>query len=165
MWGALDPEPGETFVMQWRLQIDEAHGPDVTVGVFSDDEWAVGFQLNDESIVSVFESDTSASFLPGVFHDYELRSCDMREYELYIDGTWAITGSFWLSVTESEVGWGDGVQGASSLSRWDYFRFGVVPEPTAGLSMLFMLMVGSQERSRGGWPILRAAKGGGAILP
>ncbi len=133
MGGNLDPGPGELFVMQWRLRIDEAYGADITVGVFSDDKWAAAFQLDADTISSVFELDTSAPFLPDVFHEFELRSSDMRSYDLYIDDDLAIEGSFWLSLTDSLVGWGDDVQGAASLSRWDCFRFGVVPEPSSAL--------------------------------
>jgi len=146
MGGNLDPGPGELFVMQWRLRIDEAYGGDITVGVYSDDKWAAAFQLYADTISSVFELDTSAPFLPDVFHEFELRSSDMRSYELYIDDELAIEGSFWLSLTESRVGWGDSVQGAASLSRWDYFRFGVVPEPSSALLLGLGLLI---RRDRG----------------
>ena len=139
MNGQLDPDPGELFIMQWRLKIDEVVGLyDVVAGVFFDENWAAAFQLNEDTIFSTFEAGVSASFQPGVFHDFELRSADMRSYELYIDNVLAIQGSFWLSLQGSRVGWGDGVQGAASLSRWDYVRFGVVPEPGAVLLMSFL---------------------------
>jgi hypothetical protein len=130
-----DPGTGEVFIAQWRLLVEEVTiGPyDPTVGIFSDDRWAVGFHFGEERIESVFEIDVSAAFEPGLFHDFELRSPDMRTYELYIDGSLAIQGSFWLSLMSSQVGWGDTIQGAASLTRWDYFRFGVVPEPSPAL--------------------------------
>ena len=77
-----------------------------------------------------------APFEPGVFHEFELRTRDMRDYELYIDGNLAISGSFWLSLTWSRAFWGDSIQGGASLARWDYFRFGVVPEPNSLLALL-----------------------------
>jgi len=129
MGGNLDPGPGELFVMEWRLRIEDTNGADAGIAVFSDDKWGAAFHLDADTISSVFEPDTSAPFLPDVFHEYELRSSDMRSYELYIDDDLAIEGSFWFQLVESRVAWGDDVQGAASLSRWDYVRFGVVPEP------------------------------------
>ena len=63
----------------------------------------------------------------------------MRAYDLYIDGNLAISGSFWFSLTPSRVFWGDSIQGGASLTHWDYFRFGVVPEPGPGLLLAFWL--------------------------
>ncbi len=146
MQGNLDPGPDELFVMQWRLRIDEAYGADIGITVFSDDKWGAAFQLDADTISSVFEPDTSAPFLPGVFHEFELRSSDMRSYELYIDDDLAIEGSFWFQLIESRVGWGDGVQGAASLSRWDYVRFGVVPEPSSALLLGLGVLI---RRDRG----------------
>ena len=104
---------------------------DPAVVVFSDDAWAVGFEFEESGLSSGFESGLTASFDPGVFHDFEFRSSDMRQYELYIDGSLSLTGHFEHVITASEVSWGAGVQGASSLSRWDCFEFGVIPEPSS----------------------------------
>ena len=132
MNGTLDPGPGETFIMQWRLRVDEVvsrRGLDPGVSVFSDDMWAVSLRFGEDRVESVFETNVRATFEPGVFHEFELRSSDMRSYQFLIDGELAINGSFWFSLIESRVGWGDVIEGARSLSRWDYVRFGVVPEP------------------------------------
>ena len=132
--GELDPGPGELFVMEWRTQIDEVVGfMDLTVGVNSDEEWSVGFELNMDTIRSLLEPGTNASFEPGVAHSFDFSSADMRSYELRIDEETVISGHFIRFFESSRVGWGDGVQGAASLSRWDYFRFGVVPEPSSAL--------------------------------
>ena len=85
-------------------------------------------------IESTFESGVSASFEPGVAHTFDFRSGDMRTYVLAIDGVPAISGNFWLSLTPSRALWGDMVGGGGSLARWDYFRFGVVPECDSFLS-------------------------------
>jgi hypothetical protein len=133
--GALDPGPGEEFVIQWRIRIDELqwyHDPEVDV--FSDEKWAVGFLMSLGQIESEFEQGVSAPFEPGVFHTFAFRSADMRTYVLSIDGVPAIYGNFWLSLWDSRVFWGDGVSGGGSLGRWDYFRFGVVPECDSFLS-------------------------------
>jgi len=129
------PQPGEYFVTQWGLKIDDVIGGSrsLTVGVFGEDRWAVGFDLDESTIRSAFEPGVSAQFEPGEFHDFELRSADMRAYELFIDGSLAIEGSFWLSLMSSVVNWGDGATSSASFSRWDYFRFGIVPEPDTGI--------------------------------
>jgi hypothetical protein len=128
--GATDPGPGETFVMDWQLRVDEVVGPwDTGVGVYADGKWAVGFDFNRTNVYSAFEPGVGASFSPGVFHHFQLTSTDMRNYVLSIDGEEAIRGAFWLSLFSSQVWWGDETQGGASLSHWDYFRFGVVPEP------------------------------------
>jgi hypothetical protein len=129
--GTLDPVPGEVLVLQWRIRVDE-----VSVGkwkpgvvVFSDERWAVGFVLSETEITSSFETGVSAQFAPGVWHDFELQSTDMRAYVLTIDGSPALEGSFWLSLTPSEVDWGDGVIPSVGLTHWSYVGLGVLPEP------------------------------------
>ena len=130
----VNPEPGELFIAQWRLKVDELTigWRDPCVAVFGDDSWGVAFDFNEDTIESVYEDDVSAQFEPHVFHDYELRTADMRTYRLYIDDALAIQGEFWDSLSSSRVLWGDTVSGGASLSRWDHFRFGVVPEPATG---------------------------------
>ncbi len=134
MNGALAPDgPDEVFVAQWRLGIDGLLGPyDPLIGIFSDDEWAVGFLLSRTVIYSEWEPGASAPLEPNSPHTFDLRSSDMRTYVLFIDGVPAIEGSFWLSLTSSTVDWGDGCYPAGSLARWEYFRFGVVNAPQAG---------------------------------
>jgi len=133
MSGGLDPDPGELFLLEWRIRVDELFGyHDPTVGIYSDEKWAVGFMLSLSSIDSTFEPGLGADFESGVPHTFEFRSWDMRTYVLSIDGVPAIEGNFWLSLTDSNVRWGDGVYPSGSLARWDYFRFGVVPGPLPG---------------------------------
>jgi len=138
------PEAGETFVMQWRLRVEELLGlRDPTVFVFADDRYAAGFEFQLDSLRDGFEPERTASFSPGVFHEFEFRSTDMRVYELYIDGGIALTGDFFFSnaVDSPRIGWGDGVQGTASISRWDYFRFGVIPEPGTGIGAIVVLLL------------------------
>ena len=141
--GQIDPGPAELFVMEWRLKVDEVTGPydyDPEVVVCADTHWIVGLLFSEDELVSVFEDFASTPIAPGVFHDYRLLSWDMLSYELYIDDVLASQGTFWQSASESYVAWGDSVQGAASLSHWDYFRFGVVPEP-ASLWLITALLV------------------------
>ena len=113
------------------MEIDQLFGGrDLNVGVFSDEKWAAWFEFSADAIYSTFETGVTAPFEANVSHEFEFRSTDMRSYTLLIDGAPAINGSFWPSLTASRVGWGDGIQGGRSLSRWEYFRVGVVPEPS-----------------------------------
>jgi hypothetical protein len=128
----IDPGPGERFVMEWGAKVDttEGHAPyDADISIFSDDAHVLAFGLTENAVIGGFESGLTIPVASGVFHDYAVVSSDMLAYQLYIDGQLAHAGSFWQGVSRSSVGWGDGVQGAASLHRWDYFRFGVIPEP------------------------------------
>ena len=139
----LDPEPGEEFVMQWRLRIDEVIGSplalnDPGIGVSSDEDWQLLLVFGVDFIRS-FHEDVILSFEPQVFHAFEVRSSDMQSYELRMDGTTVHVGSFWEpSFQQSRIEWGDATRGAASLVDWDYFRFGVVPEPAA----IWLVLVG-----------------------
>jgi hypothetical protein len=84
---------------------------------------------------SVFIDTEEVEFViaPGEFHTYRVTSEDMEAYIFSIEGVPIHLGTFEDSLLESFVGFGDGVQGRRSLSRWDYFQFGVVPEPAAPL--------------------------------
>ena len=142
----LNPEPGETFIMRWRLKIDEVVGfADPGVAVLSDDKYALIFIFSEDRVWSAFEANVYADFEPDVFHRFELHSENMRAYELFIDDQLAIEGVFHETFSGPSVGFGDIVRGGASLAQWDYFRFGVVPEPTSG-TMLLLLFVQSVTR-------------------
>lgn len=137
--GGVAPEPGEMFVMWWRLLVQESHLWDPGVYVTSDDQWEVIFIFDEGSLLSFYEPEVYVELEPGVFHEFELRSTDMRNYELYIDDLLAIEGIFFEGLFSPLVGFGD-ITGGASLAQWDYFRFGVVPEPSAWLMTLIALM-------------------------
>ncbi|MGE0482172.1 MAG: hypothetical protein AB7Q17_17060 [Phycisphaerae bacterium] len=140
----LNPETGEEFVMQWRVRVNEIIGHplalyDPGVAVWSDDDWAVLFILGTDFIRS-FHEDLNIPVQPGAFHAFEFRSSDMRSYQLFVDGSLIHVGSFWEpDFDRSRVHWGDMTRGSASSSDWDYFRFGVVPEPGTGLCFLTCL--------------------------
>jgi hypothetical protein len=139
--GAMDPGPGETFVMQWRLRVDAVTQGnwDPVVWVYSDNSRALHLEFAVSELHSVYEGPGArVAFSPGVFHEYEVRSTDMGSYELFIDGDLRRVGSFGHAVTPSWVGWGDGAGGTRSLSLWDTFSYGVVAEP----SCLWLLALG-----------------------
>jgi hypothetical protein len=142
--GGFDPGPGETFVMRWRLKVDEVDGfEDPTVRVRSDrvaeDQfYAVGFTFTEDLIRSAYEPDVEAPIEPHVFHEYELRSQDMRNYRLYVDDDALLQGGFCGVFGPTAVAWGDGASARGS-AEWDYVRFGVVPEPKGLALGLFTL--------------------------
>jgi hypothetical protein len=115
--------------MRWGARFDEVFGNDPGVGVFSDHYRAAAFSFSETGLESVFEPGLGSSFGPGEFHSFEFRSADMLRYELFVDGVPALSGQFRDVFQASRVSWGDGTQGGRSLARWDYFRFGAVPEP------------------------------------
>lgn len=131
--------PGETFIMRWMLKGDYSSTPfgDPGVGVISDDLYAVAFIISEQRIYSVCEPDKWAGIEPGVFHEFELQSSDMRFYDLEIDGTEALSGTFFGGITTRRVEWGD-VTTDLGLSEWRWVEFGITPEP-GGLSSLIVL--------------------------
>jgi hypothetical protein len=146
--GAIDPGPGETFVMQWRMRVDGVTNGNWDPGVFvySDEWWALSFEFSMGELWSTYEGPFArVPFSAGVFHEYEVRSSDMRTYDLFIDGSLARGGAFVHNIPPgSFVGWGD-VTGSSSLSVWDTFRYGVVPEP-GGAAPLILVLIAARAR-------------------
>jgi hypothetical protein len=142
------PDLGELFLAQWRVKVEDFSGNwvGVNLALFSDDCWGVAFYLTDDTIRSAYETGVSAEFEADEFHNFELRSSDMRSYELYIDGAIAIEGSLWESLYSNKVLWGKSSTGTTCLSSWDYFRFGVVPEPNSALLLGLGLLI---RRDRG----------------
>jgi hypothetical protein len=129
---SFNPAPGELFVMEWGLAVDQVVGIwDPGVALFSDDGWGVAFEYNQSSVVSVFDEGLHVPIAPGEFHDYRVTSWDMRNYRLLIDGTLAHEGPLLYCADSSNMAWGDGTQGAASLHRWDYMRIYTILEPTS----------------------------------
>jgi hypothetical protein len=128
-------DPGERLEVDWRLRIDEVVGQfDPGVYVFAGADGEILLNYGEDFIWSGAEG-ARIDFAPGVFHDYSLVSYDLAAYALYIDGQLAHNGHFegWEDV--SALTWGDGTEGATSVTTWDFVRFGVVPEPPVGFVM------------------------------
>jgi len=141
MYRSLDPEPGEVFLLQWRVRVDEVNGGiDPGVWLKTDDYRSMDFRLAIDH-VEIPQFITIAEFEPGVLHTFEFRSADMETFEFRLDGVLTYEGTMLPSGYSSTVGWGDIVYGASSLATWDYVRFGVVPEPASALLMGVALVV------------------------
>jgi hypothetical protein len=145
--GQMNPGNNELFICSWRLRVDETHGfmdpGDPGIGLSSDDAWQLGYQFTRDHIRSVFESYLEIPFTPGVFHDYQIVTPDMRSYTLYIDGVITHEGVLAPRFFVSRIGWGDSVQGATSVHDWEFFRYGVVTAPEPGsLSLMCLLGTG-----------------------
>jgi hypothetical protein len=149
----LDPELGEEFVAQWGLRVDEVGNPnypyDPGLALYSNDARKVLLVFGVNEVHSILEQQ-NIPFQPGVFHAWELRSPDMRTYTLFADGSPIHTGTFSPPGSlPPEGSWGDLVYGSNSLSDWDYFRFGVVPEPsTFGLLAAIAASVAAKRMRR-----------------
>ncbi len=150
LYGEFDPGPGELFMAEWRLKVDETIGDgyDAKVGISSDDAWQLGIGCFPDHIISKFEDGVEIPITPGVFHEYRVLSWDMQTYDLYIDGDLAHQGTFWQGALPSKFGWGDCVSGAANLSHWDYVRFGVVPEPASVLMLITLCVCAWRSRAR-----------------
>jgi len=75
----LDPGPGETFIMRWKLNVHEATPwEDPGVYVILDDLYSVAFLFAESYLLSFYEPDVYVEFEPGMFHEFEMRSDDMR---------------------------------------------------------------------------------------
>ena len=147
--GAINPGPGEMFVVEWRLKVDEVDGSldDPGMTVAGDGAERLAFTYTHNALISGFESGVRVPIVPDQFHTYRLSSSDMQTYELAIDGQVVRLGTLWQGVSTSYVGWGDEASGflGGSLHEWDYFRFGVVPEPSS-LVCAALILVGRRLR-------------------
>jgi hypothetical protein len=148
--GIADPGPGEVFRIEWRLRVDEAEYIDPAVVVSSYGHGLVNLTYTREAIYSPPE-DVWIPIAPGVYHDYVLTTGDAVSYELAIDGEPVHAGQFVGPWWESAVTWGDSFYAATSVSRWDYFRFGVVPEPSAVLVFGLGALAVTSTRARRAW--------------
>ena len=144
------PEPGSQFFVRWRLKIEDFTGPTpgTGVGVYVEDGWGASFGMTDHSVRSSFEAGLTAQYEPGVFHEFELRSADMRTYELYIDGALGLSGNFYETPSSNTVIWGEKTTSSASLTRWDYLRIGIAPEPSALAAMFALLACRGVSRRR-----------------
>jgi len=144
-------DPGESLEVDWRLRVDQSpDNPDAWVVVRAGTDGAVVLNYLDDGIWSGFEG-VWIDFAPGVFHDYSLISYDLATYALYIDGQLVRNGYFEGFWSSSGLTWGDGTEGATSMTSWDFARFGVVPEPPAGFVMALAGLAVLRFRKRPTW--------------
>ena len=140
----MDPDPGETFAAEWRLKVDEAiRSTEVGVEIARDEPpGRVRFEYMEDEIWNGPEH-WSHPIEPHVFHIYRVESMDMVTYSLWIDGEHVHDGLFDTPVNaHSFFAFGDLWYGGAvtSLSEWDYVRFGVVPEPATAPAFMLALL-------------------------
>ncbi len=148
-----DPGAGETFVAEWRLLVDpRSDTGDVGVTIARHDSPAHLSIRYGPTGLTLRPGNTAIGIAPGAYHEFRLESQDMQSYTLHIDNTLRYTGVFeTYTLLQSFVNFGDCVQGYRSCSQWDYFRYGVVPEPSAFLLLLAAFCMSPvQRRAAGG---------------
>lgn len=139
----IDPGPGEVFIADWRVRIDPLSDPgDVGVVIARDEPPGHIYVEHAPDGILIEPGHEWIDLSPGVFHSFRVESTDMHAFKLFVDGKPTHSGSFDpVSLLSSLVNFGDGVQGARSLTHWDYFRFGTAPEPASALSLLLAAIV------------------------
>lgn len=156
IYSISDPEPGELFVAEWRVRIDQTGDPYDNGIVIARDHVPghVGAHFGYDSVRILYDNNLVFPIMPDVFHNFRLESADMEHYSFYIDGSLIHEGAFESeSILHSYVAWGDGVQGLRSFATWDYVRFGVVPEPSTIVSfcaMIGLAVISISRYSKGG---------------
>jgi hypothetical protein len=154
MWRPLNPGPGETFFLTFRVRVSEITGGiDPGVWFKTDNFKSIDFLLSMDHVEIPFFI-TIAQFEPGVFHTFECLSSDMQTFRFFVDDQFAYEGNFLPSGYQSTMAWGDIVYGASSLATWDFLSFGVVPEVSTGLLLVVLPLIrrrtcGQPARQRG----------------
>jgi hypothetical protein len=154
-YGAPDPAPGEELVVQWRARVNEIEWDnpnfryDPGWSLNTADGWFVAFVLGIDELHDLMQQ-VDTPFVARAYHAWELRSGNLRTFNVWLDGDLVSTGEFVLTLPGASVQWGDFVWGPTSSVDWDYFRFGVVPEPPVLSSVvLFFLSFSRQIPNRG----------------
>jgi hypothetical protein len=132
----VDLAPGEMFIAEWQMGSELLSGTRDNGVVFARQSVPAfaGFQIVASGIL-VSVDDVVLLLDTSIRHAFRLTSADMVTYEFSIDGALAYTGLFEADTfLQGFTAFGAGTQAASSTSQWDYFRYGVVPEP--GSTML-----------------------------
>jgi hypothetical protein len=94
--------------------------------------------LRDATLPLVF-----ADIEPGLAHTYRLELHGSESYAFSIDGTVIDAGipEGPYPTSDSRITFGASAAIEGSATRWDYIRFGVIPEPSSGLMLLVGCLV------------------------
>jgi hypothetical protein len=140
----MDPDPGETFVAEWRLNLVEANrSMEIGVWIARDDPPGEVVAEYWDNALWLSREHWSYAIEPHVFHTYRIESSDMVDYSFWVDGEHVHDGAFYTATAlDSFLMFGDPAYGGNvtSVSQWDYVRFGVVPEPASFVSVLFTFL-------------------------
>jgi len=126
--GPVNPEPGEYLYVQWRMMVvtDPSAG-DPRVGVALDDFAGVMAVNLTRDWIRDYEGGETYYFTAGEFHTFVIRSVNLLDYDLFVDGQYAFSDVFKTPTSlDSFVCWGDGST-LCSTSLWQYFRCGGAP--------------------------------------
>lgn len=146
IYGAADPAPGEEFVVQYRLRVNQVNWDnpnfpyDPGWSIKSADGWHAVFVMSVGELQDAL-TQIGVPFSPGDFHNWEFRSSDMRLFTLALDGEIVLSGAFVAGASGAQISWGDFAWGPTSNVDWDYFRFGTVPEASTNMSILLLLLI------------------------
>lgn len=147
--GISDPLPGELFVAEFRVRVEyQSPWYDASFAVIRDmPEGELLLRLAPDDVYIWRERERIA--VGNGWHTYRIESHDMLSYDLRVDGVLAYQGAFETNTfLRSFVLFGDTAVGSSSLSRWDYVRFGVVPEPATTIFLFVSLVFQASIRKR-----------------
>ncbi len=143
-----DPAPGEIYIAEWRLFVDrrsDAGDAGITIARHAT-PGHVSFRYGADG-VSISPGDITIPLAAGEFHNFRFLSQNMLTYTLQVDDGLVVNGSFEdYTLLRSFVAFGDCVQGLRSYSQWDYFRYGIVPEPGASYCAMCVLTVLTSRR-------------------
>ncbi|MBL8877567.1 MAG: hypothetical protein JNG88_00480 [Phycisphaerales bacterium] len=141
-----DPESGELFVAEFRVRVQtEDLFPDNGIIIARGEHFGYVELLVGYDQLIVLPHFAILPLAPATWHGFTLRSSDMVDFDLFVDGALAHSGTFETeTLNRGFCGFGDGVVNASSYTEWDYARFRIIPEPAsfAGFAitgLLFML--------------------------
>jgi hypothetical protein len=125
------PSAGERFELEWSVRYSDLIGVyDPGVAVESSGGGLL-LMYTDQGLYSMYEHVYVSDVVDGT-HGYRIVSENMLDYTLYVDGANTHIGEFEPPPLASQVEWGDGAQGASSLSVWSYVGMGVTRKPMPG---------------------------------
>lgn len=145
----VDPGPGETFVAEWRVRVDpRSNAHDVGVGIMRASSPGYAYFNLGPDTIEILPGALTVSLEPSSYHTFRFESGDMRTFSLCIDSTITVCGPFEdFTINQASIGFGDTVQGEMSLSKWDYFRYGLVtPEPPSVLGALCVVAILAARR-------------------
>ena len=150
----LNPDPGEFFFAEWRMRLlPDSDSADVSVAIAPDGMVSLYNSFYSDSAYWSSRDGQRVDIDTTVFHTFRMKSFDMVDYTMTIDGEVVWEGFFAGPTGHSSfVLWGDGGVFGASRSEWDYFRFGVVPVSAPGASPLLAVGLGiaiwSNKRKR-----------------
>ncbi len=139
----LSPGAGERFIAEWRLWVDartEYYSVSVAIAAENPPR-GISFQFGADGM-RVSGIQAIIPLAEDQWHVVRFESDDLFSYDLFVDETWVYAGELNQLLLESYVAFGNGGTNSRQLSKWDYFRFGVVPEPNGWWTSVVLVCAG-----------------------